>query len=125
MIRADWAAQRIKDLDMLTAVRTAFLGNRGAAGKVVTTLIEEFNYPRLGPGMMWERVTEVIEEQGCPVEFGTRVECVTHSDGRVRSVTARTDEGMRVAREDDLFGTLCAAFVHSAATILEEILEKN
>ena len=36
-----------------------------------------------------------------------------------------TDEGMQVVREDDLFGTLCAAFVHSAAKILEELLEKN
>ena len=36
-----------------------------------------------------------------------------------------TDEGMRTAREDDLFGTLCAAFVYSAAKILEEILDPN
>jgi len=105
-IGADWAAQRIKDLDLLTAVRTAFLGNRGSDGKVVTTLIEEFNYPRLGPGMMWERVMEVIKERGCPVEFGTRVERVTHSDGRVRSVTARTDEGMREVFGSDFISTM-------------------
>ncbi len=36
-----------------------------------------------------------------------------------------TEEGMRVVREDDLFGTLCGVFVHSAARILEEILKKN
>ena len=36
-----------------------------------------------------------------------------------------TDEGMRTAREDDLFGTLCAAFVYSAAKILEEMLKKE
>ena len=36
-----------------------------------------------------------------------------------------TDEGMRTAREDDLFGTLCAEFVHSAAKILEELLRKK
>ena len=36
-----------------------------------------------------------------------------------------TDEGMRTAREDDLFGTLCSAFVYSAAKILEEMLEKE
>lgn len=36
-----------------------------------------------------------------------------------------TEKGMQTAREDDLFGTLCAAFVHSAAKILEELLEKN
>jgi len=94
-IGADWAAQRIKNLDLMTLVRTAFLGNQMSDGKIVTTLIEEFNYPRLGPGMMWERVREVIEDRGCPVEFGNRVERITHSGGRVRSVTARTDEGLR------------------------------
>jgi protoporphyrinogen oxidase len=99
-IGADWAAQRIKNLDLLTLVRTAFLGNKLTGGKVVTTLIEEFNYPRLGPGMMWERVQEVVEDRGCPVEFGNRVERITHSDGRVQSVTARTDQGLR-----EVFGT--------------------
>jgi protoporphyrinogen oxidase len=94
-IGADWAAQRIKNLDLLSVVRSAFLGNRGSDGKLVSTLIEEFNYPRLGPGMMWERVTEMIREKGCPVEFGNRVERITHADGRTRSVTARTDEGLR------------------------------
>ena len=105
-ISADWAAQRIKDLDLLTAVRTAFLGNRGSDGKVITSLIEEFNYPRLGPGMMWERVTEVIEQRGCPVEFGNRVERVNHSDGRVRSVTARTDEGSREVFGSNFISTM-------------------
>jgi len=105
-IGADWAAQRIKNLDLLTLVRTAFLGNSRSAGKIVTTLIEEFNYPRLGPGMMWERVTEVIEERGCHVEFRNRVERITHSDGRVRSVTARTSEGMREVFGSNFISTM-------------------
>jgi protoporphyrinogen oxidase len=105
-IGADWAAQRIKDLDLLTLVRTAFLGNRRSDGKVVTTLIEEFNYPRLGPGMMWERVTEVIEERGCAVEFGNRVERVAHANGRVQSVTACTDGGLREVFGSDFISTM-------------------
>jgi protoporphyrinogen oxidase len=105
-IGADWAAQRIKSLDLLTLVRTAFLGNSGSAGNVVTTLIEEFNYPRLGPGMLWERVTEVIEERGCPVELGNRVERIAHSGGRVRSVSARTDEGLREVFGSDFISTM-------------------
>jgi protoporphyrinogen oxidase len=94
-IGADWAAQRIKDLDLTTLVRTAFLGNRDSDGRVITTLIEEFNYPRLGPGMMWDRVRQLIEEKGGPVDLGSRVERVSHANGRVRSVTAATDQGMR------------------------------
>ena len=59
-ISADWAAQRIKGLDLATAVlnglkRSLHLG-RGSksGGDAVKTLIESFQYPRKGPGMMWE-----------------------------------------------------------------------
>ena len=52
-IQADWAAQRIKNLSLLNADH---LGVRPRQGQdQITTLIEEFQYPRLGPGMMWER----------------------------------------------------------------------
>jgi protoporphyrinogen oxidase len=105
-IGADWAAQRIKNLDLLTLVRTAFLGNKRSSSKVVTTLIDEFNYPRLGPGMMWERVTEVIGERGCPVEFGNHVERIAHSDGSVGSVFARTNEGLREVFGSDFISTM-------------------
>ena len=60
-ISADWAAQRIKNLNLMTAVKNALFGSGAdTRGKVVTTLIESFHYPRLGPGMMWERVTELL-----------------------------------------------------------------
>ena len=59
-ISADWAAQRIKGLDLTTAVlnglkRSLRLGRKGTGhGAAVKTLIESFQYPRKGPGMMWE-----------------------------------------------------------------------
>ena len=56
-IRAEWAAQRIKGLSFASAVRSAFLGNRGNR---VKSLIEEFHYPRFGPGQMWETMADEI-----------------------------------------------------------------
>src|SRR5208282_2025110 len=56
-IAADWAAQRIKGLDLLTAVVDALkrsFGIRRVGGPVAKTLIESFRYPRRGPGMMWD-----------------------------------------------------------------------
>ena len=50
-ISAAWAAQRIKNLNLMTAVKNAFLGEGSGSGEVVTSLIESFLYPRLGPGM--------------------------------------------------------------------------
>ena len=49
-IGADWAAQRIKNLDLLTAVKNALRNGRSRGGEGVTSLIEEFHYPLLGSG---------------------------------------------------------------------------
>ena len=60
---ADWAAQRIKGLDLGVAVMNALKAllpaRKPKAGEpVVKTLIESFRYPRQGPGMMWEAARE-------------------------------------------------------------------
>ena len=62
-IRADWAAQRIKGLSFFSAAKSAFFGNRGDK---IKSLISEFNYPRYGPGQMWEQMTEDIERARRP-----------------------------------------------------------
>ena len=49
-IQAEWAAQRIRNLSFWTALTSALRLKR----RHVTSLIEEFHYPRLGPGQMWE-----------------------------------------------------------------------
>jgi protoporphyrinogen oxidase len=58
-IQADWAAQRIKNLSLLSAVTNALLPKRNQ--KEIASLIEEFQYPKLGPGLMWERCAEHVE----------------------------------------------------------------
>jgi protoporphyrinogen oxidase len=69
-IRADWAAQRIKNLSFFRAAYSAFFGNKGDK---VTSLIDKFNYPRYGPGQMWETMTEDIERLGGQVLLNTKV----------------------------------------------------
>jgi protoporphyrinogen oxidase len=90
-ISAEWGAQRIKGMTLWTAVweplRARFAGTRGK-GQQVTSLIEEFQYPKHGPGMMWERCQELVEGQGSKVVFDSPVTRVTHADGRATSVTA-------------------------------------
>ena len=60
-IRADWAAQRIKGLSFFSAAKSAFFGNKGDK---IKSLISEFNYPRYGPGQMWETMTDDIRNLG-------------------------------------------------------------
>ena len=94
-ISSAWAAQRIKNLDLKTAVRNALLGNGTRDGAVVTSLIEQFYYPRLGPGMMWERCAALAEARGVPTHLQTRVVRVRHDDRRVTDVEVEDADGRR------------------------------
>lgn len=93
-IRSDWAAQRIKNLSLLEAVRSALFG-----GSDATSLIERFDYPRLGPGMMWERARDQVLAQGGRVDMQSRVDVVHHDGkGRVTAVTVYTGGGQSERR---------------------------
>jgi protoporphyrinogen oxidase len=91
-IQADWGAQRIKNLSLFRAVWEALKPKRvrrkAGKAKQVTSLIEEFNYPKYGPGMMWERCHELVTARGTKVVFDARVSKVEHRDGRAVAVTA-------------------------------------
>jgi len=103
-ISADWAAQRIKNLSLPEAVRNAFFGNgKSKHGEIITTLIEQFNYPRFGPGMMWERCEELLAAQGNETVRGIKIEKIRHRHGRVECVYGRTQEGESVEFGGDEF----------------------
>jgi protoporphyrinogen oxidase len=108
-ISADWAAQRIKGLDLRVAVTNALTRSfrrkpkaDAAGGDVVKTLIETFQYPRRGPGMMWEAAAAKIMERGGQILMGSelvglayddvqkiwRIEVAT-ADGKHENYTAR------------------------------------
>jgi protoporphyrinogen oxidase len=88
-IQADWAAQRIKNLSLASAVLNAIVPRRGSAEQI-TSLIDRFRYPRLGPGMMWEACRSAVEKAGGDVRMRHEVVALHHRDGCVESVTAST-----------------------------------
>ncbi len=83
---ADWAAQRVKNLSLFSAIVNALLPRRNQ--KEIASLIEEFEYPRLGPGMMWERCRELVEGAGSKVVMNTAVSAIHRDGGRAVSVVA-------------------------------------
>lgn len=83
-IRADWAAQRIQGMSLKRAVINALFGSQNAK-----SLIKEFDYPILGPGMMWERCQEILESKDAPVHLNTRVTRIEREGTRIKSITAR------------------------------------
>jgi protoporphyrinogen oxidase len=86
-ISAEWAAQRIKDLSLSAAVSDVFSRRFGRRKNVaIKTLIEEFDYPRRGPGMMWETMAELLQEQGGELRVGAGVEKINWTQGRVDTV---------------------------------------
>ena len=87
-IRAEWAAQRIRGVSFFTAARSALLGNKG---KRVRSLIQEFHYPRYGPGQMWDAMAHSIEEDGGRVSVNEPVVRLEMDGRRVRAVETATD----------------------------------
>jgi len=88
-LRAEWAAQRIKDLSLRSAVTSMLFTPR----RTITTLIEQFDYPRLGPGMMWQAVAESVQKRGGSVRLDAPVLAVHHASRRVTGVTIATGDG--------------------------------
>jgi protoporphyrinogen oxidase len=92
-VRSEWAAQRIKGLSLGEAVRNALFGKK--KNGVVTTLIDEFKYPRHGPGQLWENVTKTITANGWEVRMNSRVVGAKRAGNQVRSITIEQRAGAR------------------------------
>jgi protoporphyrinogen oxidase len=103
-ISADWAVQRIKNLSLHEALRNALLGNgRTRDGEVITTLIDQFHYPRFGPGMMWERCEERLAARGNETIRGIKIDKIRHHKGRVECAYGRTASGEMTELSADHF----------------------
>ena len=84
-ISANWAAQRIRGLSLWTVVKTAL----GIEGKQrAKSLVENFQYPRFGPGMMWEKTAELAAESGCEVRLNSNVDEIHWGPDGVTAVMA-------------------------------------
>jgi protoporphyrinogen oxidase len=91
-ISADWAAQRIKGLDLWSAMSNALRrsmkpaggASTGPDGKVIKTLIESFQYPRKGPGMMWDAAAAKTRAAGGAIHMGQRLSTLDWDTGARR-----------------------------------------
>jgi protoporphyrinogen oxidase len=103
-IRAEWAAQRIQGLSLAKAIlNAAQLQRRPDA---IKTLINEFQYPRLGPGQMWEATARRVSELGGEVLLRHEVVRLELRDGRVVAARARTPVGERRIVGDHFISTM-------------------
>jgi protoporphyrinogen oxidase len=95
-ISADWAAQRIKGLSLLKAVWHALLpaDKKGASAKgSIKTLIDRFEYPRLGPGMMWEKTRDDLLKAGAGIHMGLTAAKIKRAGSRITAIVSEDTAG--------------------------------
>ncbi len=99
-IEAEWAAQRIKGLDFWQVVKNALFRPKKTK---IKTLIEEFQYPRLGPGMMYDAMVEKLKAKGGQVLLHHTARRIRHDGQRILAVEATADDGSHEVFEAEHF----------------------
>ncbi len=107
-IGKDWASQRIKGLNLTTAIRFALFPNSKKRPK---TLVNEFYYPKKGAGMLWDKFeTFLIRNQ---VEI--------KKDSPVTNVK-KIDDGFEISySEDDNISTIFTKNIFFSNPLLDFI----
>ncbi|MCR4923572.1 MAG: NAD(P)/FAD-dependent oxidoreductase [Lachnospiraceae bacterium] len=91
-IDASWGAQRVKGLSVLAVLKNVFLKAKNKGKKEVeTSLIEEFKYPKLGPGQLWERVAEEIKKMGGSIIMDSKVSSFKLEEGVIKEVIYQSE----------------------------------
>lgn len=100
-ISAEWASQRIKGLSLLQALKNALLKETNSnKEEIIKTLIDSFNYPKFGPGMMWETVAEKVTDDGSELLLNSDVQKIHTANGRVEKIELGGSAG-----EKHVYGT--------------------
>ena len=91
-ITAEWAAQRIKGLSLLTAFKNALIKQQSEDKiSVIKTLIDAFDYPKQGPGMMWESVANIVQQNGSEVRLEAEVEKILWTNNKVETLEVKNN----------------------------------
>lgn len=90
-ISADWGAQRVKDLSVKRVIKEG-LKKPAKKKEGEALLTDEFYYPKLGPGQLWERLSEIVREKGAELYTCKEVVKVNVGDGKIVSVTVRNSD---------------------------------
>jgi protoporphyrinogen oxidase len=108
-IKAEWAAQRIKGLSLMTALKEAILKDQNRhkdKKELVKTLIDEFDYPKFGPGMMWQRLVEIIHRTGSQVYLGNEVEGIRWSGNKVEALEVKRNGQVVIISGSDFISSM-------------------
>ncbi|TWV94308.1 NAD(P)/FAD-dependent oxidoreductase [Chitinophaga pinensis] len=114
-IPAEWGAQRIKGVSIRKAIQHAVQSavkkkkSKDISQKdTETSLIEQFLYPKLGPGQLWEEVARQVQEMGGTILMHHDVISVNAQDGKVISIEAFNKNDLQTVelKGDYFFSTM-------------------
>jgi protoporphyrinogen oxidase len=108
-ISAEWAAQRVKGLSLMTALKNAILKDQNhypEKKEVVKTLIDKFDYPKFGPGMMWQKMVEIIHRTGSKVYLGNEVEGIRWSGKKVEALELKQNGQVELLYGSDFISSM-------------------
>ena len=103
-ISADWGSQRVKGVSIKAVLKDMFnkaFGKKNS-NNTETSLIEEFWYPKYGPGHLWERLSQRVVEMGAELKMGHGVQKINFEDGKIVSLDCVVD-GKIETIEGDIF----------------------
>ncbi len=93
---ADWGSQRVKGLSVSAVIRDMLnkaFGNKTDNTNVETSLIEQFIYPKYGPGQLWESVADKVKKEGGDIQMNSTIAKINVEENRVKSVTIVHKDG--------------------------------
>ena len=101
-LKAEWAAQRIKGLSLKTVLISMFVEPKNT----IKTLIDQFDYPEQGPGMMWNAVKAEVEKRGGFIRLNTNVAAIHRQTTRIESVLVSNNGHKEVIRGTDFISSM-------------------
>lgn len=108
-ISADWGAQRVKGLSILAIIKdglTKTFCKKENRKSVETSLIEEFSYPKYGPGQLWETMANAIESMGGTIRTGCRVVSLLKDGEKVNGITYEAGDGIHEEQADYVISSM-------------------
>lgn len=103
VISADWGSQRVKGLSITAVIKDMFRKIfNPKSKKVETSLIEQFWYPKYGPGQLWENLADEIEKNGGKILKQHSVQKINLKENKITSVECVCDGKIEVF-EGDIF----------------------
>lgn len=100
-ISADWGSQRVKGLSITAVLKDGFKKLfRIKSKNVETSLIEQFWYPKYGPGQLWETLASEFEKNGGKILKGYSAKNINVKNGKIVSVECEVNDVLKTLEAD-------------------------